>query len=81
MNLWILVREWNLMLLQILLHKQIDFNQLCAVYHTESSEKINTTLQSLVRSGVVLNANNLFEISPYALPYLIKYLRNNQLIN
>jgi len=77
----VLLPDWNLMLLQILLHKQIDFNQLCTVYHTESSESINTTLQSLVRAGIVLNANNLFEISPFALPYLIKYLRNHQLIN
>jgi len=77
----VMLPEWDLMLLQILLHKQIDFNQLCAVYHTESSETINTTLQSLVRSGLVLNSNNLFEISPYALAYLIKYLRKNQLIN
>jgi len=77
----VLLSDWNLMLLQILLHKQIDFNQLCTVYHTESSESINTTLQSLVRAGIVLNSNNLFEISPYALPYLIKYLRKIQLIN
>ena len=77
----VLLSDWNLMLLQILLHKQIDFNQLCTVYNTESSESINTTLQSLVRAGVVLNSNNLFEISPYALPYLIKYLRKHQLIN
>lgn len=77
----VLLPDWNLMLLQILLHKQIDFNQLCTVYHTESSERINTTLQSLVRSGIVLNSNNIFEISPYALPYLIKYLRKHQLIN
>jgi len=77
----VLLSDWNLMLLQILLHKQIDFNQLCTVYHTESSESINTTLQSLIRAGIVLNPNNLFEISPYALPYLIKYLRKHQLIN
>lgn len=76
----VLKPDWDIMLLQLLLHKRLDFNQLCILYSTEVPDDINTTLQSLVRAGLVLNENNEFEISPYVLPYLLKYLRRKQLI-
>ncbi len=78
----VLSSDWELMLLQVLLHKSLDFDRLCNIYHYETAEYVNNTIQSLVRSGLIIeNAGGQFSISPYALPYIVKYLRRKQLVN
>jgi len=78
----VMSEDWELMLLQIILHKQIGFDQLCEVYVNEPKDKVNDFLQSLIRSGMVVEkANNVFGVSNYMLPYILREFRRKQLVN
>ena len=76
----VLSAEWEIMLLQVLLHKQLTFRRLCTVFSQEEAIT-NSTLQSLLRTNLLIETpGKLIKINPYVLPYLIKYFRRNELI-
>ncbi len=67
--------EWENMLTQVLMHKKITAKRLKEVYQSENELDIETTLQSLIRAGLLVKTTtNCLSVSPYILPYLIKYL-------
>jgi hypothetical protein len=67
--------EWENMLTQILMHKHISLRRLKQVYQTEKVGTVENTVQSLLRTGLVLKtASNSYSISPYVIPFLTKYL-------
>jgi len=69
--------EWENMLMQIIMHKQISLGRLKQVYYSESEDYVNNNLQSLLRAGLVVKtASNSYSISPYIIPYLTKYFQN-----
>ncbi len=76
----VLSPEWEIMLIQILLHKQMTYRRLCSIF-PQPEEKTATILQSLLRVGLLVETSSkLIKVNPYALPYLIKYLRRNELV-
>jgi len=69
--------EWENMLIQILMHKKITLNRLKEVYFAENGNDVENNLQSLFRTGLVVKStSNSYSVSPYVLPYLMKYLYN-----
>lgn len=76
----VLSAEWEIMLLQVLLHKQLSFRRLCSIYPQEEQET-NGVLQSLLRANLLIETSDkLIKINPYVLPYLLRYFRRNELI-
>ena len=77
----VLLPEWEVMLLQILLHKQLTERKLYRIYDTTDEQKTKVVLQSLLRTNLLVEtAGKVIKINPYVLPYLVKYFRRNELI-
>jgi len=69
------------LLIQLLLHKKLDLKKLQLVYSCESRDTLNNGITGLYRSGLVIkNKSGNYSVSPYIMPYLIKYLRKKQII-
>ena len=76
----VLSSEWEIMLLQVLLHKRLSLRRLYSIYGQET-QKTSDVLQSLLRTKLLIETpGKRIQINPYVLPYLIKYFRRNELI-
>lgn len=67
---------WNNLLLQLVLHKQIQINTIYDLYDDIDKQKIRSELNSLKRTGVIEEKDiNLYHINPSAMMLVVKYLR------
>ncbi len=74
--------KWENMILQIFLHKELPIKGLYRIYHNVPKEEIQQTLQSLLRTQIVVeNDTRSYEINPFALLYVVDFLRKKNRIN
>lgn len=74
--------EWATMLYQFVLHKQVRKRNLFAVYKDTDRAEVEACLESLLRTGiVVMTDSRVFQINPFAMMYVLKYLRTKNFID
>ncbi len=74
--------EWTTMLQQFILHKQIRKRNLFMIYENQERAEVEAVLESLLRTNIVQQkGGNVFEINPFAMLYVVKYLRTKNLID
>ncbi len=72
--------EWNIVLLQILLHRRISGNRLSEILTNNNSE-INSTLNSIKRAGLIIERYyNIYEINFTVYTYLIDIFKQKEII-
>jgi hypothetical protein len=77
----VLSADWEIMLLQVLLHKQLTFRRLRSIYLPEEQGYTKTVLESLLRSGLLVETEGkMIKINPFVQPYLVRYFRENEMI-
>jgi amino acid transporter len=75
----VLSPDWENMLWQFLLHKHITLRRLKQVYSADTGDEVENNIQSLLRTGLVIRTSvNSYCLSPYALPFIMKYLHQKQ---
>jgi amino acid transporter len=77
----VLSSEWETMLLQFLLHKQLTLRRLCTVYGNQEEHITQNILNSLLRTNMLIETSSkTIKINPFVLPYLIRYFRRKQFV-
>ena len=77
----VLSADWEIMLLQVLLHKQLTFRRLCSVYNKVDNQTVRLTMESLLRAQLLVETGGkMIKINPYVLPYLVQYFRKNEVV-
>ena len=72
----VLSAEWEIMLLQLLLHKQLTFSRLCSIYSSKEKQTVKAILDSLIRANLLVETTGrMIKINPYVQPYLVRYFR------
>ncbi|MBS9766006.1 MAG: amino acid permease [Flavobacteriaceae bacterium] len=78
----VLLPKWENMILQIFLHKEIGIKGLYRIYNGVAKEEVQQTLQSLLRTQIVIETDERsYEINPFALLYVVDFLRKKNRIN
>ena len=73
--------EWENILLQFLLHKQLSKGRLLLVYKGDSEEELKNNLQSLLRMGLIEEIGmNSYQLNPFVIMYVVKHLRKKGLV-
>lgn len=77
----VLSAEWEIMLLQLLLHKQLTFSRLCSIYTSKEKQAVKTILDSLLRADLLIETTGrMIKINPYVQPYLVRYFRRCEVV-
>jgi hypothetical protein len=70
--------EWNMIALQLLMHKRVTFEKLCRVL-SEKPENIMHTVRAMVRMGVVKKSSmDVYGLNPYIEFLLIKVFHEKE---
>lgn len=74
---------WDNMLLQMLLHSRLAEKSFDKIYEKEARVLVEDNLQSLLRTHVIqpIDKNRVFEINPFLVVFVMKYLRKKKFIN
>ena len=70
----VLSPEWDLILVQIVLHKSIHLKDLFDVFQDQKNELVNENVGALVRIGFVVSERGKLTINPFLQGYIIQYL-------
>lgn len=74
--------DWATMLYQFVLHKQIRMRTLMTIYSENEAAETEACLESLLRTGVLIETEpKVFQINPFVMLYVLKYLRSKNFIN
>ena len=76
----VLDSDWDLILLQIILHKSIHLKDLFIIFYDYSNEKINESVGALVRIKFLNTDHGNLTINPYFQSYVIQYLYDKKLL-
>ncbi len=64
--------DWNVVLLQLIIHKRLSFDQLMRIMELEPG-KLGDLMLSLSRSGLIKErSNSVYYLNPFVEPFLIK---------
>lgn len=78
----VLTTELDNILVQVLLHKELSISRLELIYKNQNKEQLTYSLESLYRMGLIeeIGVKN-YQLNPFAIVYVVKYLRRKELIN
>ena len=76
----VLSTDWDLILLQVVIHKSINIKDLFVVFSDYSNEQLNENVGSLVRVKLLDSDHGILTINPYLQPFVIQYLYDKKIL-